>query len=111
MGEPIVFVNATWFKIKNLSRASESYRMDTEEDPETGEGMDCAEDLTELTVDILRAASETFSGASASTYDALHPRHFALLSDKVLTVVGLLLELCEQLGDWPGGIQAVVTAL
>ena len=59
----------------------------------------------------LRAASRTFSGRKTSTYDGLNPRHFDALSDAALRTLAVFLDVCEDIGAWPDGINAVVTSL
>lgn len=56
-------------------------------------------------------AAKTFSCTTASTYDGFHPRHFDGLSDKARTALGVLLDTCEDIGEWRDGINAAVPAL
>ena len=67
--------------------------------------------LPRLTHKSLRSAGNTFSHCTTATYDGVHPRHFALLSDAALQVVAVFLESIENLGAWPPGIDTVAIAL
>ncbi len=70
-----------------------------------------AEELPMLTVDQLREASQSFKRRTAQTFDGLHPRHFASLSDDALAVLATLLQAVEVAGMWPRQLRLVVTAL
>ena len=73
----------------------------------------CADtdDLPRLDHRILRRASASFSHKTSTSYDGLHPRHFAMLSDDALDAIGELLMCIEGQGHWPAGIDAVTMAL
>jgi hypothetical protein len=68
-------------------------------------------DLVRHSASSLRNAAKTFSCTTTSTYDGFHPRHFDGLSDEALSALGVLLDTCEDIGEWPEGINAVVTVL
>ena len=69
------------------------------------------EDLAAISPEQLRAASRCFSKATARTWDGLHPRHFSLLEDAHLDLVGRLLRAIERVGAFPSQIRAIVTVL
>ncbi len=69
------------------------------------------EALARLLPDELRAASLAFAKGTASTFDGLHPRHFALLSDQALAALAALYEAVELLGAWPRQLDLVVMPL
>ncbi len=69
------------------------------------------EALTRLQPDELRAASLAFSKRTASTFDGLHPRHFALLSDQALAALATIYEAVELLGAWPKQLDLVIMPL
>ena len=107
--DPIKLVEAERDKFKDLWEAEESpegqrrcrpdaFRTDSQE-------------MKRHSASNLRQAAKTFSCTTASTYDGFHPRHFHGLSDEALTALGVLLDTCEDIGNWPDVINAVVTAL
>ena len=59
----------------------------------------------------LREAALSFSARTCSTYDGLHPRQFAWPSDDALETLGLILDVCEGLGQWPTCIDAMVATM
>ncbi len=59
----------------------------------------------------LRDASRQFKRNTAVAYDGIHCRHYALLGDGALEVLGAILEICEMLGTLPSQARLVVTPL
>ena len=59
----------------------------------------------------MREAARSFSHGTCATFDGLHPRGFDLMSDEALDAFGQLLMILEDMGQWPQGVDAVVTAL
>ncbi len=59
----------------------------------------------------LRTASGLFKKSTATAYDGIHCRHYALLCDDSLTALGTILEACERLGNFPKQARLVVTPL
>ncbi len=57
--------------------------------------------LPRLSPTALREASLTMAPRTSQTYDGLHPRHFALLTDGALEALADLYEAAEALGAWP----------
>ena len=58
-------------------------------------------EMPQLDAATLRAASEAFSKSTSYTFDGVHPRHFALLSDDALECLAMLLTACKNIGEWP----------
>ena len=54
-----------------------------------------------LTPAQLREASASFSGATSSSADGWHPRHFALLEDGLLTAWSTIWSAAEATGCYP----------
>jgi len=79
--------------------------------PEKSSQAKCSTPLPRLTHKSLRSAGNTFSHRTTATYDGVYPRHFALLSDSALKVIGIFLENIEKCGTWPSGIDTVAIAL
>ncbi len=67
--------------------------------------------LPRLGPEELREASLMFKKGTATAYDGIHCRHYALLCDKSLAVLGTILEACELLGNLPKQARLVVTPL
>jgi hypothetical protein len=59
----------------------------------------------------LRTASGLFKKSTATAYDGIHCRHYALLCEDSLTALGTILEACERLGNFPKQARLVVTPL
>ena len=70
-----------------------------------------SDELRELNGDDILEAAKTFGHGTSSTYDGLHPRHFAMLSPQGRTTTAALLEFFEHTGEWPAGIEEVVISL
>ncbi len=67
--------------------------------------------LPPITVQEFRRAINTFPRRTSSTWDGLHPRHFALLTDAQIEVVIKLMRLIEQVGEMPTCLQGIVATL
>ena len=114
--DPISLLEATRAKFSKLWVASDKRtpcRSDTSisQAPEAAANADGSTDLDELTYGSLREASRSFSHGTCATFDGLHPRGFDLMSDEGLDAFAQLLMVLEDLGQWPSGVDAVVTAL
>ncbi len=59
----------------------------------------------------LREASKSFKKGTAIAYDGVHVRHYSMLCDGALEVLGAILETCELLGTLPKQCRLVVTPL
>ena len=59
----------------------------------------------------LRAASLLFPCGTSLSLDGFHPRHFALLSDGLLTALGAIIEAMEAIGVPPQQIAWLVFAM
>ena len=60
---------------------------------------------------ILQEAARSFSATAASTWDGVHPRHLALITEQQADIVAQLMLLIESLGFIPSQIQAIISAL
>ncbi len=67
--------------------------------------------LPRLTPDQLRGASLAFARRTACTYDGWHVRHFGLLSDAGLEVLGMVLEAIERASRWPSQVTLVTATM
>ncbi len=67
--------------------------------------------LPRLTAEQLRSASLAFARRTASTYDGWHVRHFGLLCDAGLEVLGMLLEAIERSSRWPSQVTLVTSTM
>ncbi len=67
--------------------------------------------LPRLTPSDLREASRLFKKSTATAYDGIHCRHYAMLGDEALEVLGVIMEICETLVTWPSQARLVVTPL
>ncbi len=67
--------------------------------------------LPRLTPEQLRGASLAFARRTASTDDGWHVRHFGLLSDAGLEVLGVLLEAIERASRWPSQTTLVTATM
>ena len=63
-----------------------------------------------LTTECVRAVSASFK-CQTSCVDGFHPRHFSLLSNKLLETLVLLFRIFEAIGQWPRDEQKVLTVL
>ena len=60
---------------------------------------------------ILQEAARSFSVTAASTWDGVHPRHLALITEPQADIVAQLILLIESLGYMPSQIQAISSVL
>ena len=81
-----------------------------EREPRYGK-WDPSDDLRKLDGDDILEGAKSFSHGTSSTYDGLHPRHFAMLSGQGRETTARLLEFFEHTGEWPDGINEVVISL
>eukprot|EP00959_Pyramimonas_sp_CCMP1952_P367362 7694300-Pyramimonas_sp.AAC.1 len=56
-------------------------------------------------------AAKSFPLRIASTWDGLHPRHFALITEQLADLVAKQLLIIERLGFMPAQIQAIISVL
>ena len=94
--DPHAIISEEWSKFRKLWHAATNYCGWW--DPGNREHSNGEAGLPSLEHSALRQASCTFSHGTSSTYDGLHPRHFALLSNPALDTVGALLEAIEWAG-------------
>ena len=110
--DPITLLEATRKKFKGLWQAEDARPVP--ETPAAGgalpQGQQCSH-LQELSHAAMREAARSFSHGTCATFDGLHPRGFDLMSDEALDAFGQLLMILEDMGQWPQGVDAVVTAL
>ena len=105
--DPFVLFDAACKKFRDLWKASDAAAAPRDEGlPDICD----SEGLPDLTADDLETAANTFRLGTSSTYDGIHPRQLGLVSRPGLDVLAELLNTIEDLGAWPPGIQAVVTA-
>ncbi len=67
--------------------------------------------LPRMAAATIREAALSFPWRTASTYDGLHPRQLANLSDAALEVLATLLQIAELTGSWPPQVSLVVTVM
>jgi hypothetical protein len=67
--------------------------------------------LPPISIEEFRRAVNTFPKRTSSTWDGLHPRHFALLTDEQIEVVIKLVRLIEHVGEMPACLQGIVATL
>lgn len=63
-----------------------------------------------LTTECIRTVSASFK-SQTSCVDGFHPRHYSLLSSKLLEALILLFRIFEAIGQWPRDEQKVLTVL
>ena len=68
-------------------------------------------DLGRLAPKTLRATAKEFSEATSDSPEGLHPRHFALVCDDALEVLGTVLLAVERLGLLPRKLRFMVFSL
>jgi hypothetical protein len=107
-GDPIALFDTAVKKFRDLWKAGPATQQPPDLDFNLGPSKD---GLPKITGNDLYMASRMFPPSASSTYDGFHPRNFFLLSPPALDVLASIFNFIEDAGQWPPGIEAVITTL